>query len=223
ILDEATRKDLFTDTFCKVCRAVLQFESERTSHYKGKKHAQKVRIYIQMHGEKEKRQKKTDGINFQMDGSEVVDKNKYCSLCNVLFTSPVDALSHYLGKTHAKNVKQSSEGAHMPAQGMQIVPGAEESPSSSNTSLKLNDPDKFCRLCCASFNNPLTAQQHYSGKKHRRNEARKKILEELGDKVVPAESSTSAVGAGYYICPICNVTLTSIETYQSHLQGKKHR
>jgi len=34
ILDEATRKDLFTDTFCKVCGAVLQFESQRTSHYK---------------------------------------------------------------------------------------------------------------------------------------------------------------------------------------------
>ena len=34
ILDEATRRDLFTDTFCKVCGAVLQFESQRTSHYK---------------------------------------------------------------------------------------------------------------------------------------------------------------------------------------------
>lgn len=32
-LDEATRKDLFTDTFCKVCGAVLQFESQRISHY----------------------------------------------------------------------------------------------------------------------------------------------------------------------------------------------
>ncbi|NWS47961.1 ZMAT1 protein, partial [Probosciger aterrimus] len=221
ILDEATRKDLFTDTFCKVCRAVLQFESERTSHYKGKKHAQKVHIYIQMQGDK--RQKKTDGIDFQTDGSEVVDKYKYCSLCNMLFTSPVDALSHYMGKIHAKNVKQFSKEAHMPAQGMQIVPGAEESSSSSNTRLKFNDPDKFCRLCCASFNNPLTAQEHYSGKKHRRNEARKKILEELGDKAVPAECSTSAIGVGYYICPVCNITLTSIETYHSHLQGKKHR
>uniref|UniRef100_A0A8C0AQH2 Uncharacterized protein n=1 Tax=Buteo japonicus TaxID=224669 RepID=A0A8C0AQH2_9AVES len=26
--------NLFTDTFCKVCRAVLQFESQRASHYK---------------------------------------------------------------------------------------------------------------------------------------------------------------------------------------------
>ncbi|KAM9028286.1 lysine-rich coiled-coil protein 1 [Ara ararauna] len=249
ILDEATRKDLFTDTFCKVCKTVLRFESERTSHYKGKKHSQKVHIYLQMHGDK--RQKKTDGIDFQMDESEAVDQYKYCSLCNMSFTSPVDALSHYLGKIHAKNMKQFSKEVHMPAQGMQIVPafpvlsesstsmspasqqplgekslqpsGAKESSSSSNRRLKFNDPNKFCRLCCASFNSPVIAQQHYSGKKHRRNEARKKILEELGDKAVPAESSTSAVGVGYYICPVCNVSLTSIETYQSHLRGKKHR
>ncbi|KAF1499341.1 Zinc finger matrin-type protein 1, partial [Eudyptula minor] len=233
ILDEATRKDLFTDTFCKVCGAVLQFESQRMSHYKGKKHAQKVRLYIQMHGEKDGRQehgkqKKTDCVNFQTDGSGVLDKNKYCNLCNVIFTSPVVALSHYLGKIHAKKLKQlSGDQAHMPAQTIQPV-SAEESSSSSNTRLKLNDPDKYCKLCCAPFNNPLVAQQHYVGKKHKRNEARRKILEELGDKAVPAESSTngslfSAVGVGYYMCPICNIALTSIETYQSHVQGNKHR
>ncbi|KAM6073216.1 lysine-rich coiled-coil protein 1 isoform 1-T3 [Theristicus caerulescens] len=243
VLDEATRKDLFTDTFCKVCRAVLQSESQRLSHYKGKKHTQKVRLYIQMHGEKDKRQehgkqKKTDCISLQMDGSGVLDRNKYCNLCNVLFTSPIVALSHYLGKIHAKKLKQlSGDQAHVPAQSMQPVSAlqkpsaekpllpseAEESLSSSNPRLKLNDPDKYCKLCCAPFNNPLVAQEHYVGKKHRRNEARKKILEELGDKAVPAESSINAVGVGYYMCSICNVALTSIETYQSHVQGNKHR
>ncbi|XP_029869104.1 lysine-rich coiled-coil protein 1 isoform X4 [Aquila chrysaetos chrysaetos] len=196
-----------------------------------------------MRGKKDERQedgkqRKTDCTNFQMDGSGVVDKNKYCNLCNMFFTSPVVALSHYLGKIHAKKLKQLSvDQAHMPAQSMQPVSAlqkpsaekpllpskAEESSSSSNTRLKLNDPDKYCKLCCAPFNNPVVAQQHYVGKKHRRNEARKKILEELGDKAVPAESSTNAVGVGYYMCPICNVTLTSIETYQSHVQGNKHQ
>ncbi|NXJ01215.1 ZMAT1 protein, partial [Psophia crepitans] len=228
VLDQATRKDLFTDTFCKICGAVLQFESQRTSHYKGKKHAQKVRLYIQTHGEKVERQehvkqKKTNCIDFQMDGSGVVDKNKYCNLCNMFFTSPVVALSHYLGKIHAKKLKQlSGDQAHTPARSMQPV-SPEESSSSSNTRSKLNDPDKYCELCCAPFNNPLMAQQHYVGKKHRRNEARKKILEELGDKAVPVESGTRAVGVGYYMCHVCNVTLTSVETYQSHIQGNKHQ
>ncbi|XP_025920420.1 lysine-rich coiled-coil protein 1 isoform X1 [Apteryx rowi] len=222
------------------------------SHYEGKKHAQKVRLYIQMHSEKEERQehgkqKKADCINFQ-DGSGVVDKNKYCNLCNMIFTSPVVALSHYLGKIHAKKLKQlSGDQAQMSAQRMQPVSAglsststspalqkpsdekplltskAEESSSSSSTNLELNDPDKYCKLCCAPFNNPLMAHQHYVGKKHRRNEARKKMMEELGDETVPAESNTNAVGVGHYICPICNITLTSIEMYQSHMQGNKHQ
>ncbi|NWR57641.1 ZMAT1 protein, partial [Bucorvus abyssinicus] len=234
VLDEATRKDLFTDTLCKVCGAVLQFESQRMSHYKGKKHAQKVHYYIQMHGKKDERQEhgkenKTDCVDFQMDRSGAVDKTTYCNLCNVCFTSPADALSHYLGKIHAKKAQQfSGAQANMPEQSTQ--PLSEESSSSSSTRSKVNDPNKYCRLCCAPFANPLVAQQHYGGKKHRRSEARKKILEELGDKAVPAESGTcgkqdmsTSVGAGYYICPICNIMLTSIEMYQSHLQGNKHR
>ncbi|KAM9378020.1 lysine-rich coiled-coil protein 1 [Phaethornis superciliosus] len=245
ILDEATRKDLFTDTFCKVCKAVLQFESQRMSHYQGQKHARKVWHYIQTHGEKSERQehgkqKEMDCISSQMDGSEIVDKNRYCNLCNKFFTSPIVALSHYLGKIHAKKLKQlSGEQANMLAQsqGMQPLPAlqkpwteksllpskADESLSSSNTGLNFNDPGKFCGLCCAPFSNPFVAQEHYTGKKHRRNEARKKLLEELGDKAIPVESGTNAVGAGYYLCHVCNITLTSIETYQSHMQGYKHR
>ncbi|KAM6313452.1 LOW QUALITY PROTEIN: lysine-rich coiled-coil protein 1 [Aegotheles albertisi] len=242
ILDEATRKDLFTDTFYKICRAVLKFESHRTSHYKGKKNAQKVCLYTQVHGEKGERQehgtwKRTDCISLQTDGSRVVDKNKYCDLCSVFLTSPIIALSHYLGKIHTKKLKQfSGDQAHMPALSMQPVSALQKplpeklllpskagvSVTSSNTRLNLNDPEKFCNLCGAPFNNPLMAHQHYVGKRHRRSEARKKILEELRDKVIPAESSTNAAGIGYYMCPICNITLSPIEMYQSHMQGNKH-
>ncbi|XP_067423710.1 lysine-rich coiled-coil protein 1 isoform X3 [Emydura macquarii macquarii] len=253
MLAEVTRKDLFTDTFCKVCGAVLQFESQRISHYEGKKHAQKVRLYFQMRseqndGQEPGKQKRPDYVNFQMDGSGGVDKNKYCSLCNMIFTSPVVAQSHYLGKIHAKKLKQlSGDQPQMPAQSTQPEtagspagpspslavqqpsaeqlsqdPDAEESTSSSSTALDLNDPDKYCKLCSAPFNNPLMAHQHYVGKKHKRNEARKKMMAEMGDEAVPVESSAN-VGVGNYICPICNITLTSIEMYQSHMQGNKHQ
>uniref|UniRef100_A0A8C8SNZ3 Zinc finger matrin-type 1 n=1 Tax=Pelusios castaneus TaxID=367368 RepID=A0A8C8SNZ3_9SAUR len=247
------RKDLFTDTFCKVCGAVLQFESQRISHYEGKKHAQKVRLYFQMHSEQNDRQepgkqKRPDCVNFQMDGSGGVDKNKYCSLCNMIFTSPVVAQSHYLGKIHAKKLKQlSGDQPQMPAQSTQPEagfptgpstslapqppsaekpsqdPDAVESASSSSTALDLNDPDKYCKLCSAPFNNPLMAHQHYVGKKHKRNEARKKMMAEMGDEAIPVEASANAVGVGNYICPMCNITLTSIEMYQSHMQGNKHQ
>lgn len=42
------------------------------------------------------------------------DKNHCCPICNMTFSSPVVAQSHYLGKTHAKNLKlkpQSTKGA----------------------------------------------------------------------------------------------------------------
>ncbi|NXW84898.1 ZMAT1 protein, partial [Alopecoenas beccarii] len=231
ILDEATRKDLFTNSFCKVCGTALQSESQRTLHHKGKKHTQKIHLYIQVHGEKDERQehgkqKKMDCMSFQGDGSGVVSKTRHCNLCNAFFNSPVAVLSHYLEKHHTKMLKQLSGGqAHAPAQSMQPV---SESSLSSNTRLKLNDSDKYCELCSAPFNNSFMAQQHYIGKKHRRNEARKKLLEELGDKAIPAGSSTndsflSALGVGYYLCSMCDIVLTSVESYQSHMQGNKHQ
>ncbi|KAG7269436.1 hypothetical protein CRUP_012119, partial [Coryphaenoides rupestris] len=42
-----------------------------------------------------------------LPGSEEggVDRNKCCTLCNMSFTSPVVAQSHYQGKIHAKRLK----------------------------------------------------------------------------------------------------------------------
>uniref|UniRef100_A0A3B3T5U0 Matrin-type domain-containing protein n=1 Tax=Paramormyrops kingsleyae TaxID=1676925 RepID=A0A3B3T5U0_9TELE len=41
---------------------------------------------------------------------------------------------------------------------------------------------KYCGLCGAWFNNPLMARQHYEGKKHKRNAARARLLEQLAEK-----------------------------------------
>ncbi|TNM88566.1 hypothetical protein fugu_004820 [Takifugu bimaculatus] len=45
--DEDLLKGLLADDYCHVCEAVLLFESQRLSHYEGKKHAQRVRVYLQ--------------------------------------------------------------------------------------------------------------------------------------------------------------------------------
>ncbi|XP_036606944.1 lysine-rich coiled-coil protein 1 isoform X1 [Trichosurus vulpecula] len=234
---------------------MLQFESQRISHYEGKKHAQKVRLYFQIHGEQNEAQGtdkrgQLDFLTGQTDGSGVVDKNKFCDLCNMIFSSPVVAQSHYLGKVHARKLKQlmgehaqtSPPSSQPDKAGLPVASCArpepqqptsdgaspegamEETPlSCGSPTLDLNDPDRYCELCCASFNSPLMAQQHYLGKKHKRSETRKKILEEIGQKTLPAESASSALGVGNYICPICSITLTSIEMYQSHMQGNKHQ
>lgn len=72
---------------------------------------------------------------------------------------------------------------------------AEDPPSS--TSLDLDDPEKYCKLCSAPFNNPLMSHQHYVGKKHKRNEARKKLIAEIGTEAIPMESKANGKQAAW--------------------------
>ncbi|KAE8628850.1 hypothetical protein XENTR_v10000252 [Xenopus tropicalis] len=253
VLDEQTKRELFTDTFCKVCNAVLQFESHRISHYEGKKHAQKVRLYFLKNELEEMALKtqRTDRVEFHVDGEVAQGKHKFCGLCNMVFSSPVVAQTHYVGKVHAKKMRQlaGEQVEWTPQTDQDFAAAAATSPVDSQTEIAdspaveptcdrrceqegsaeqqscpdyeidLNDPNKYCKLCCASFNKALVAQQHYSGKKHARNQARKKMMEEMEGTGV----ADSEVSDGRYVCPICNITLTSIEMYQSHMQGNKHQ
>lgn len=52
-----------------------------------------------------------------------------------------------------------------------------------STEADLKDPNKYCVLCAASFNNPQMALQHYNGRKHQRNQSRQEMLKRLGDDV----------------------------------------
>lgn len=52
---------------------------------------------------------------------------------------------------------------------------------SASAEVDLKDPNKYCALCAACFNNPHMALQHYNGRKHLRMEARQEVLKELGD------------------------------------------
>lgn len=62
-------------------------------------------------------------------------------------------------------------------------PGAKSSPERSpgaSPARQRRDSDRYCQLCNAWFNNPGMAQQHYDGKKHKKNAARADLLEQLG-------------------------------------------
>ncbi|XP_072600798.1 zinc finger matrin-type protein 1 isoform X2 [Vulpes vulpes] len=250
--NEQEKTELYTDNFCNICGVVLQFESQRISHYESEKHAQNVRFYFQMHGEQNEvpgKKMKMDVRNFQVHRSEVVDRNKFCDLCNMIFSSPVVAQSHYVGKVHAKKLKQLMEehdqvspSGFQPEMDVPLTTSAESTflkplaikpppggikdktmPSSSSSALDLNNPNKYCKLCPASFNSPLMAQQHYVGKKHKRNEARKKFVDKIREKPLPANSDANAFSMRTYICHICNITFTSLEMFRSHMQGSEHQ
>ncbi|XP_069043666.1 zinc finger matrin-type protein 1 isoform X2 [Lepisosteus oculatus] len=224
--------------FCKVCGAVLQYESQRISHYEGKKHTQKVRLYLQARKPQvEAGVKRSRESNFQYDGA--VDRSRFCQLCNMVFSSPVVAQSHYVGKVHTKKLKklglppvtgsflqeQTDEAAPPPAPSAPAVPEPVAPPSppeeqSQGPGVDLSDANKHCRLCAASFNNPLMAQQHYSGRKHQRSAARSRVGQELGEEAGAAARST---GGGTFVCPVCSVTLGSAEMHQAHMRGNKHQ
>ncbi|NXX38807.1 ZMAT4 protein, partial [Tricholaema leucomelas] len=216
-------QELFTESYCKVCSAQLISESQRVAHYESRKHASKVRLYYMLHpidgGCPAKKLRSENGS----DGDSV-DKNKCCTLCNMSFTSAVVAESHYQGKIHAKRLKlllgeqpalkatdsplSSLKQAH--TEGAAAVPSPQQR----------RDSDRYCQLCAAWFNNPLMAQQHYDGKKHKKNAARADLLQQLGKTLDLGELRGLKRS---YTCSTCSVTLNSIEQYHAHLKGSKHQ
>lgn len=54
------------------------------------------------------------------------------------------------------------------------------------------DPDRFCSICHASFNNPTMAKQHYVGKKHKKQLTKMKLLETYGPSSTPGETSSAS-------------------------------
>ncbi|XP_029375268.1 zinc finger protein 346 isoform X1 [Echeneis naucrates] len=220
--------DLFSDSQCKVCSAVLISESQKLTHYQSKKHANKVRRYLSIQNEKEPALKKLKTSSSDSDcNNGDTDRSKVCHVCNMTFSSPVVAESHYQGKVHAKNLRLKTVGPQTPvacqtAPTVQLKKKAADDLSSvtatgGGNNNSNNNPDRFCSICQASFNNPLMAQQHYVGKKHRKQMTKLKLMETYGPSTAPASTLKG------YPCTVCNIELNSVEQYQSHISGAKHK
>ncbi|XP_032125743.1 zinc finger protein 346 isoform X4 [Sapajus apella] len=150
------------------------------------------------------------------------DKNQCCPICNMTFFSPVVAQSHYLGKTHAKNLKLKQQYTKMEALSKRLTnPFLMASTLALHQNREMIDPDKFCSLCHATFNDPVMAQQHYVGKKHRKQETKLKLMARYGWMADPAVTDFPA-GKGYP-CKTCKIVLNSIKQYQAHISGFKHQ
>ncbi|XP_029365680.1 zinc finger matrin-type protein 4 [Echeneis naucrates] len=212
---------LFTDSYCKVCSAQLISESQRVAHYESRKHSNKVRLYYMLHpvdGGCPAKKLRTDNGSDEGD----VDKNKCCTLCNMSFTSAVVAQSHYQGKIHAKRLKLLL--GEQPAITIKEAPQSpvKSSPETSPMTFprQCGNSDRYCQLCNAWFNNPGMAQQHYDGKKHKKNAVRAELLEQLGKTLDMGEMKGLKRS---YTCEVCSITLNSVAQYHAHLQGSKHQ
>uniref|UniRef100_A0A672ILJ3 Zgc:171482 n=1 Tax=Salarias fasciatus TaxID=181472 RepID=A0A672ILJ3_SALFA len=215
---------LFTESYCNICNAQLISESQRTAHYESKKHANKVRLFYMLHPEDGGPPSKRLRPDNPDCAETEVDRNKCCTLCNMFFTSAIVAQSHYQGKTHAKRVRlvlgepPSLPTAMTPLRPPLCPPTPPPAPLLPGNGGR--EAGKYCCLCGAWFNNPLMAQQHYEGKKHRRNAARARLLEQLAGSLDATE--TTGLRSSYS-CSVCSVVLNSIEQYHAHLQGSKHQ
>lgn len=152
------------------------------------------------------------------------DRLKVCHVCNMTFSAPVVAESHYQGKVHAKNLRLKAVGpqalgiyftflcflhvsfsSSFSAEGFYFVcfssvnsqtaaaPQLKKKPTDDSggappTGNNNSNPDRFCSTCQASFNNPLMAQQHYVGKKHRKQMTKLKLMETYGPSTAPGPS-----------------------------------
>ncbi|XP_056267523.1 zinc finger protein 346 isoform X2 [Pseudoliparis swirei] len=228
--------DMFSDSQCKVCSAVLISESQKLTHYQSKKHGNKVRRYLSIKNEKEPAVKKFKSSSSESEdcNNGDTDRSKACRICNMTFSSPVVAESHYQGKVHAKNLRLKAVGAQTPVASQtpaaaapskkkpvddsSAVAAAVAAAAAAGGAGENNDnPDRFCGICQASFNNPLMAQQHYVGKKHRKQTTKQKLMETYGPSTAPASTLKG------YPCTVCSIELNSVEQYQSHISGAKHK
>ncbi|XP_030216717.1 zinc finger protein 346 [Gadus morhua] len=231
--------DLFSDSQCKVCSAVLISESQKLTHYQSKKHANKVRRYLCIQNDKEpslKKFKPESSVPDSACNNGEAERYKLCNLCNMTFSSAVMAQSHYQGKVHAKNLRLKTVGPQTAApQATATAPQPKKSPSAAATEPRgagaaagtagTGDPDRFCSICEASFNNPLMAQQHYAGKKHKKQLTKQKLMETYGPSTSPGQAGCArhASTVKGYSCTLCNIDLNSVEQYQAHISGAKHK
>uniref|UniRef100_A0A8D0BT21 Zinc finger protein 346 n=1 Tax=Salvator merianae TaxID=96440 RepID=A0A8D0BT21_SALMN len=255
---------IFTDTQCKVCSAVLISESQKLAHYQSKKHANKFRRYMTIHGEEDLSPSKRIKLDTKQEHKQDFLGLTHC-LWSGLFSllAQEDSYLHRLCLTYLDIIQGLASdmlvvGSPLFGTGKCMVPKVyigvgqylgtvqgdisllsyKNSPcaavpaqkktanlppttvSSNEESQIIIDPDKFCSLCHATFNNPLMAQQHYVGKKHRKQETKLKLMAHYGR--TPEEPAASTAGKGYP-CESCNIVLNSIEQYQAHISGFKHK
>uniref|UniRef100_A0A3B3VJE9 Lysine-rich coiled-coil protein 1 n=1 Tax=Poecilia latipinna TaxID=48699 RepID=A0A3B3VJE9_9TELE len=213
--DEELLEGLLTDYYCHICSSNLMFESNRVAHYEGKQHSQRVKTYLNA-------MRADLGRGCQNTSR---DRNRFCELCYVVFSSHVVAKSHYEGKIHAKNLRKRS--LLMPVQPQINLnfcrpdpTPTSNNPALSNTGVDLKDPNKYCALCVASFNNPQMALQHYNGRKHQKKMAREELLKAHGNDAQQGTARQRVYVTIHKIYPTLNKLILM---YQAHMQGNKHQ
>ncbi|XP_022700613.1 zinc finger protein 385C-like [Varroa jacobsoni] len=101
--------DLMQPLYCKVCDAKLNGRLQASAHYDGKSHHRRLRQYLEkagrtsdLHKLKELHQQKK--LEKKSAGGDKLEES-FCKLCDVAFTSDVQAKQHYAGRNHQRRLR----------------------------------------------------------------------------------------------------------------------
>uniref|UniRef100_A0A8C5L802 Zinc finger, matrin type 1 n=1 Tax=Jaculus jaculus TaxID=51337 RepID=A0A8C5L802_JACJA len=168
----------FRDDFCQVCGVVLQFKSQRISHYESEMHAQNIKLQFQDHGKQNELPGKKMKIHIgssQEHKSGVVDKNKSYDFCNTSFDSSTIVQSHHTRRNHAHKQKQlTKEHDQGSSSGCQPKLGTRNTistaPSLKSVIVKpppaLKMKTYICHICRITFTSLHMFRSHMQGREH---------------------------------------------------------
>ncbi|KAH6933889.1 hypothetical protein HPB50_018670 [Hyalomma asiaticum] len=169
----------------------------------------------------------------------------YCKLCDAKLNGSLQATAHYVGKSHAKRVKQYQQGQGRVGQqrlnAAAAAAGGDGSKGVSTEGGKRPVPDtleKFCKLCDVAFTSEIQAKQHYDGRNHQRRMRGEPPLPKgfynpatgrwqrqppPGMAIKSPPQKKPPPSGTQFFCEPCCTSLTSEQQLQSHLQGARHK
>lgn len=171
----------------------------------------------------------------------------YCKLCDAKLNGSLQATAHYVGKSHAKKVKQYQHCQGRTAQQRPSPATNGNKPAAESTKRPIPDTlEKFCKLCDVAFTSEIQAKQHYDGRNHQRRMRGEPPLPKgfynpvtgRWQRQPPPGMAVKGVSTpqlqqqqlrkpggagGAFFCEPCHTSMTSQQQLDSHLQGAKHK
>uniref|UniRef100_A0A2R5LI16 Putative zinc finger matrin type 3 n=1 Tax=Ornithodoros turicata TaxID=34597 RepID=A0A2R5LI16_9ACAR len=169
--------EMMQPLYCKLCDAKLNGSLQATAHYGGKSHAKRVKQYLQNHGlpVQQGAAAVVNGKATEKKSTETLEK--FCKLCDVAFTSEIQAKQHYEGRNHQRRLRGEPalpKGFFNPLTGRwqrQPPPGvAIKGPSRhQHKPSQLGNATKSfsCNPCSMSLTSEQQLTAHLMGAKHK--------------------------------------------------------
>uniref|UniRef100_A0A4W3J274 C2H2-type domain-containing protein n=1 Tax=Callorhinchus milii TaxID=7868 RepID=A0A4W3J274_CALMI len=212
---------------CNICQLRFNSDSQAGAHYKGTKHAKKLKALEAMKN-KQKTVTPKDSV-----------KTTFTSITTTTITASSEKAESTQGTATISKVTTVAASDSVTTETTPTTPGAEKSftSSSCNTSLpKETEEEKakrllYCSLCKVAVNSASQLEAHNSGSKH------KTMLEAqngggpikafprpgVKGKVSTNKGITTGLQNKTFHCEICDVHVNSETQLKQHISSRRHK